>query len=105
MLALALSILALGAAVWALTRNHAIERTVMATKAEVTELVSEFNDATNAVEVRVARLEELVKAAGLNEADETELFAELRGIRTRLRGLGADPATPIPPEPTPAPPA
>jgi hypothetical protein len=57
-------------------------------------LVSEFNDATNAVAARIDRIIAAAQAAdGLTAA---ELETAFRPVVTGLQALGSDPANPIP---------
>ena len=69
--------------------NLSKEEQDMAVDPKVAALITQFDDATNAI---AARIQKLIDAGGLNADSEAALQAEV----TKLQALGADPANPIP---------
>lgn len=69
-----------------------IERNPMAVDPIVANLVSQFDEATNAVAARIER----IKAANPQLSPESQ--AAIQSEIDKLKSLGQDPANPIPPE-------
>lgn len=71
-------------------------RTLMALSPQILTLLSQMNDATNGVAARIAA------ALAASSVDDPDLVAALQAEVTKLQGLAADPANPVP---APIPPA
>lgn len=75
-----------------------IRQEAKAMHAEAKQLVTELNEATNAV---AARIDKLISDAtgGMTKDEATEHVASLTVLRDGLRAMGANPADPLPPLP------
>jgi len=82
------------------TLLETIRQEAKAMHVETKQLVTELNEATNAV---AARIETLIANAegGLTKEEAIEHNAELTVLRDQLRAMGANPANPLPPLPPP----
>ena len=73
------------------------------TEMTLEELVTAMDAETNAVAAKMDKLSaDLAAAHAAGQAPKPETIAALSAISDRLKALGADPATPIPPAPEPA---
>lgn len=70
----------------------------MALDQETRDLITGFDEATTAVATRIDGLLAQIQA-GMSAADVAELKAAFAPELARLRGLGSNPAEPIPAEP------
>jgi chromosome segregation ATPase len=67
-----------------------------ATKAAVDEILARINAATNDIAAKIAALTAQLTQPGLNEAEVTELKAQLETLQGQLEALAADPENPVP---------
>lgn len=74
-----------------LTLAHQTKAGIKMANQAITELTSQFNDATNATAARIDRL-----IAGLGDTVSPEQLTELTAIKDRLVALGQDPNNPVP---------
>lgn len=89
-----------------LNRLDRMERLMIIQGAQMQKTLEEFNkvlkdldDATSAVAADLEALKDQLANQGLDPDAEAAVFAKLEMAAARLKGLAADPETPVPPAP------
>ena len=72
----------------------------MATLADFQDVLTQIDTATTAIGVKIEKLTNQLATAGLTDAQEADILAQLHAEAQKLVSIAADPADPVP-EPPP----
>lgn len=89
----------LAAVLIALLRQHQMEIRIMATLTTFAELLAAIDAETTRIGVKIQTLIDQLAAGGLSAEDEATVLAGLGAAADKLKGIGVDPADPVPADP------
>ncbi len=69
----------------------------MATSKDFLDLLAAMDAETTRIATKLDELLAKLQAGGMSEAEEAEVFAAANALSDRLKTIGTDPVTPIPP--------
>lgn len=72
------------------------EDLIMATQEEFNEILSQIDSETTRVADKVQQLMDQLATGGMSADQEAQVKADLQAQLDKLRGIGADPANPVP---------
>jgi hypothetical protein len=89
----------LAAVLLALLRQHQMEVRIMASLNTFTELLTAVDAETTRIGAKIQTLIDQLAAGGLSAEEEATVLAGLGAAADKLKGIGVDPADPVPVDP------